>query len=123
MVTGRTLLVIAGLTAALPGWSAEPVRRNGWNCRPRIRAAPRRCEPRPGEPSEGRAGRGAGDCAGRDGGAVFSPDSRRLAFATKREGGATTQIYILLRSSGRRGAATTHFGTGRLSQSGVPARW
>jgi Tol biopolymer transport system component len=28
-------------------------------------------------------------------GAVFSPDSKRLAFATKREGDETTQIYIL----------------------------
>jgi beta-galactosidase len=35
LVTRRTLLVIAGLTAALPGWSAEPVRErrnfdDGW---------------------------------------------------------------------------------------------
>src|SRR5580692_172562 len=28
-------------------------------------------------------------------GAVFSPDSRRLAFATKREGDEETQIYVL----------------------------
>src|ERR1700682_620447 len=28
-------------------------------------------------------------------GAVFSPDSRRLAFATKREGDDVTQIYVL----------------------------
>src|ERR1019366_479562 len=36
VVTGRTLLVIAALTAALPGWSAEPVRErrnfdDGWS--------------------------------------------------------------------------------------------
>jgi dipeptidyl aminopeptidase/acylaminoacyl peptidase len=30
-----------------------------------------------------------------EGGAVFSPDSKRLAFATKREGDETAQIYIL----------------------------
>jgi dipeptidyl aminopeptidase/acylaminoacyl peptidase len=40
-------------------------------------------------------------------GAVFSPDSKRLAFATKREGDATTQIYILPLDGGEAMRATS----------------
>jgi Tol biopolymer transport system component len=40
-------------------------------------------------------------------GAVFSPDSKRLAFATKREGDTTTQIYILPLDGGEAMRATS----------------
>ena len=39
---------------------------------------------------------------------VFSPDSARIAFATKREGGEATQIYILAANITKTGFTITH---------------